>query len=457
MAAASTDELIKGAVNWTGALGAGGVSDAVVTTVPLISSISLPSDTAVEITIDRVDANGTATPTKREVVKGVVSGNNIIDCIRGVEGTAQAHSGGAVVEVMLTADMWDSIIDNHLSAHNQDGTHKITALDAVRYAADAGSTDAYAITLSPVPSAYYTGMVVNFKANTANTTTASLNVNGLGAKTIKKNVDSDLVTGDILAGQFCTVIYDGTNFQLINNSSGDESWKPYSAVVPTRASADDPTYVLTFASVDLTSILSVGKKIKWTQNSTVRYGIITAITFSTNTTVTLYGGTDYDVEDTATYTISDFNYSSMKAPTGFPLDPDKWTLKTTDTTIRQQTTPTQNTWYNLGSLSLSMPIGCWRAYYYVIAQINDTTTQNYQLQTTLSTANNSESDGEMTSYSEFYVSTAANIQCIKEKNITVTSKTTYYLNTMTPTASVDNMYNRGDVSDTIIKFICAYL
>ena len=84
----------------------------------------------------------------------------------------------------------------------------------IAYAADAGSTDAYAITLTPAPSAYTTGMVINFKANTVNTGTATLNVNSLGAKTIKKLHDQDLEDGDIEAGQLVTVIYDGTNLQM---------------------------------------------------------------------------------------------------------------------------------------------------------------------------------------------------------------------------------------------------
>lgn len=84
------------------------------------------------------------------------------------------------------------------------------------YAEDAGSTDAYAITLTPAPAAYTTGMLVAFKANTANTGTASLNVNGLGAKTILKHNDQTLATGDIEAGQRVLVIYDGTSFQMLS-------------------------------------------------------------------------------------------------------------------------------------------------------------------------------------------------------------------------------------------------
>lgn len=90
--------------------------------------------------------------------------------------------------------------------------------DGMRYAADAEASDAYAIDLSPTPAAYYNGMVVNFKANTANTGTATLNVNSLGAKTIKKHHDQDLATGDIESGQIVTVVYDGTNFQMQSQS-----------------------------------------------------------------------------------------------------------------------------------------------------------------------------------------------------------------------------------------------
>lgn len=88
--------------------------------------------------------------------------------------------------------------------------------NAEKYAADAGANDTYVITLSPVPTSYTNGMVVHFKANTANTGAATLNVNSLGAKTIKKYVSTTLADGDIAAGMLCTVIYDGTDFILQN-------------------------------------------------------------------------------------------------------------------------------------------------------------------------------------------------------------------------------------------------
>lgn len=82
------------------------------------------------------------------------------------------------------------------------------------YAADTGTTNTFAITLSPVPASYTAGMRVVLKAANANTGASTLNVNTLGAKTIKKNYNSDLISGDVLANQIIEVVYDGTNFQL---------------------------------------------------------------------------------------------------------------------------------------------------------------------------------------------------------------------------------------------------
>lgn len=83
------------------------------------------------------------------------------------------------------------------------------------YAADAGGTDAYAITITPAITAYATGQIFTFKANTANTGAATLNVSGIGAKTIvRSDGSSALVTGDIIAGEIVQVIYDGTNLRM---------------------------------------------------------------------------------------------------------------------------------------------------------------------------------------------------------------------------------------------------
>jgi len=87
---------------------------------------------------------------------------------------------------------------------------------APNYGVDAGSTDTYVATLSPVPTAYVTGRLYVLKAATANTGAASVNFNGLGAKTIVKATSTTLSNNDIIANMLCLLVYDGTNMVLLN-------------------------------------------------------------------------------------------------------------------------------------------------------------------------------------------------------------------------------------------------
>ena len=99
------------------------------------------------------------------------------------------------------------------------------------YAVDSVGTDTYAITVSPIITSYAAGQVFTWKAGTANTGAATLNVCGLGDKAIKKNVSDALATGDILANQIIEVVYDGTNMQLISPRVIDATTQ-ISGVVP---------------------------------------------------------------------------------------------------------------------------------------------------------------------------------------------------------------------------------
>src|SRR3990167_6827665 len=124
----STDLFAKVARRFVGQIGAGGVADGTTTTIPLASTTNLPTDTAVIVVIDRVDANGTTTPTLEETALGVVSGSNLVSSLRGLEGTAQSHAAGAVVEVLVTAKGINNLIDGLLLQHSQLGRHtNITA------------------------------------------------------------------------------------------------------------------------------------------------------------------------------------------------------------------------------------------------------------------------------------------------------------------------------------------
>lgn len=81
-----------------------------------------------------------------------------------------------------------------------------------------GSDDDYEVALPIAPAAYVAGLFFTFIADRANTTTTvTVNVNGLGAKAVKKYAAaSALEAGDILANQVVVCEYDGTNVYIVN-------------------------------------------------------------------------------------------------------------------------------------------------------------------------------------------------------------------------------------------------
>lgn len=69
---------------------------------------------------------------------------------------------------------------------------------------------------TPGLAAYVAGLVVRFVAAAANTSAvATLNINGLGAKTIKRLNGDALEAGDLPTGGVVEATYDGTDFRII--------------------------------------------------------------------------------------------------------------------------------------------------------------------------------------------------------------------------------------------------
>jgi len=80
-------------------------------------------------------------------------------------------------------------------------------------------TNTYTAGTTPALTAYVTGQPFLCTFTNANTGAATLNIDGLGAKSITKNSGQALELGDIRAGQIMLLAYDGTNFQIVNHSS----------------------------------------------------------------------------------------------------------------------------------------------------------------------------------------------------------------------------------------------
>jgi hypothetical protein len=86
-----------------------------------------------------------------------------------------------------------------------------------QHAAGGGSTNTYTASLSPAPASYVAGLLlyVLIPASSTNTGACTLNVNSLGAKSIKTQAGADPASGALVSGGIYAFIYDGTNFQLI--------------------------------------------------------------------------------------------------------------------------------------------------------------------------------------------------------------------------------------------------
>ena len=122
MPASNTDKFKKAKRRFATTIGTGGFAQGA-TTLPLASTAGLDTDTAITLVIDP----GT---TNEEVVTGVVSGSNVINCVRAKEGTTDtAHAAGETVTMYFTETHWDDMIDGVLTSLDQDGTLKASSVD----------------------------------------------------------------------------------------------------------------------------------------------------------------------------------------------------------------------------------------------------------------------------------------------------------------------------------------
>lgn len=431
MAASVNDKFRKLARRWVGQIGAGGVADDTTTTVPLSSATNLATDTGIDLVIDRVDSNGTTTASLEETIKGVVSGSNIVNSARGEEGTAQAHSAGAVVENLFTANAWNDLVDGILVEHAQDGTHSMTSPQITTAINDSNDNEAIKLTA--------TASAVNELTVTNAATGNAPEISATGADT---NIDLNLRgkgTGSVRFVDF----FDGW-------VAADETW---------TYSAWDDTNGVSTASItvptDATTKYQAGMRVKFSQTTDgVKYGIITK---AEATTLTVFLNTDYDFDNE---TITSPFYSPMDIPFGFVKDPLKYQVETT-ITAGSQATPTQNQWYNIESNSIDIPVGSWHTGYETVLYVDDTSATNVSAEITLSTANNSESaETTWTTQTALAGASGTLLQVTpvsRNYTLTLATKDTYYLNARTTFSGIAVINVGYQVAGGKIRAICAYL
>jgi hypothetical protein len=109
----------------------------------------------------------------------------------------------------------NAISDANLSPSNSDLHQLAKGVQTCHYnyGDDVGTTNHVVVVLTPVPDAYYAGMVVRFRALHAPTGASDLDA-GRGAKPIKKQAGGNTNGSEWSVGDVVTVTYDGTNWTM---------------------------------------------------------------------------------------------------------------------------------------------------------------------------------------------------------------------------------------------------
>ena len=136
----------------------------------------------------------------------------------------------AQVEIDKSLQLTGSGLDSEIQ-----GIKSVTdSLDAVNvksiqngsllYSAAQGANDTFLVSLNPAISGLQAGMVIHFLSNQDISGPAAFNLQSLGAFPIKKNFNVDLGASDIQNGQMVSLIFDGSNWQMLSQiSSGGSS------------------------------------------------------------------------------------------------------------------------------------------------------------------------------------------------------------------------------------------
>jgi hypothetical protein len=185
----------------------------------------------------------------------------------------------------------------------------------------------------------------------------------------------------------------------------------------------------------------------------IEYGIITGVSYSNpTTTLTVQVPEGYAIPN---QTLNSPQYSSQKVPFGFPSQRGKWQVTQIIKVQQSQSSPAQNTWYNLGQ-SINIPIGEWVTYY-ESEGINTNSTNPPNLMLTLSTANNSESDNTNSSFAQINGSINALVITLRKTfNLSLSAATIYYMNIRTTIAACITISYGADIA-CVITAECAYL
>jgi len=238
-----------------------GVND---TSTPVISEWVLYAGPATYINSTQFSVTGDATATfdNGRRVKATVSGTDRYGTVNG----APVYALG-VTTVTLTLD--SGVLDSSLAtvyygfldpAHPSFDTSGVNAntkagIQSQTWTAftTAGTSGTYTLTPNPAITAYAAGQKFSVTFSAASSATNTINVSGLGAKSLKMyDSTGTKVASSFALNQVSDIVYDGTDFVLLNAFIGVLASPAFTGnpTAPTATTGDNDTSIATTAFVN---------------------------------------------------------------------------------------------------------------------------------------------------------------------------------------------------------------
>ena len=165
-------------------------------------------------------------------------------------------------------------------------------------------------------------------------------------------------TFTILSNEYVKFKWNGVRWIIVESNSQEFiGWEEcfYSLSRTAEIDGANHIYELTVTG-DKTSYFKSGQKIKFTQDASTKYAIITYVeTSGGNTILTVYGGTDYAISANA---ITSARLAKVNRPYDFNCNESKWTISV-DFELYTRSSPVANTLYYTGN-SFNGEKGSWK-------------------------------------------------------------------------------------------------
>lgn len=175
-----------------------------------------------------------------------------------------------------------------------------------------------------------------------------------------------------------------------------------------------------------------------TIGTTLDYGIVTSVSFSTNTTVVVQVPEGCTIPTSGG--VSAVAYSANAAPYGFPKARRRWDVITLLRVDVSQTSPTLNTWVNLGNGKLNVPVGEWDMHATAAMYGSRLSAGVIDVKMTISTTTSSETD--RSNSADIGANSVADYSAQADVNFpaSVSTMTPYYLNMAAAASSLSSIW-----------------